>query len=68
MNPIAKALQSAVDKVSGVTRVNNAANPLSANARMTASVGKKNPADPQNPANKFQFAAKQNTFGVPGAK
>ncbi len=68
MNPIATALQSAVDKVSGITRVNNAANPLSANARMTAFIGQRNRSDPQNPANKFQFATKQKTFGVPGAK
>lgn len=68
MNPFTKALQNAVDKVSGITRVNNATNPLSANARMTASVGKRNLNDPQNPANKFQFATKQQTFGVPGDK
>lgn len=69
MNPFTKALQTAVDKVSGVTRVNNAANPNSANAKMTASVGKKNINDPQISVGfKSSLPYRQKTFGVPNAK
>lgn len=64
-NPFTKALQSAVDKVSGVTRVNNATNPNSANAKMTASVGKKNINDPQISAGfKSTLPRGQKTFGI----
>lgn len=59
--------QKALDKAGGTVRVDNSKNPLSAAARTTASIGKKNPNDPQNPKNKFQFATKQKLFGAPSA-
>lgn len=62
MSALKKKAGVITDKLTGVTRVDNAANPLSANAQMTASMGYR------NPKTKFKFADKQQTYGVPGAQ
>lgn len=71
MNALSTALKNKIgkvaDKLTGTTRVDNMKNPLSAAFRVSASVGKRNPNDPSNPANQFKFATKQKTYGVPGA-
>jgi len=62
-------LRAFANKLSGKTVVDNKNNPDSASYKMSQSVGKPNPKDPQLKYNfKSTLPKNQKTFGVPGAK
>ncbi len=64
MADIKSALKNFANKITGISVVDNEANPASAASIMKRSIASQAKGSPKP----FKFANKQNTFGVPNAK